>query len=172
MWALGQLRNEHVEGKDVLEVGALNVNGSLRGAVCSQRPRSYVGVDIRPGPGVDLVDDAANLAADQADLVICTEMLEHARDWRPALRGMYRALRHCGYLLITTRGPGFSRHDHPGDYWRFTPPVMAHILVGALGMDLLDLRADPDHPGVFAFAQLRNINYPVQLHLYSPDIVD
>lgn len=140
--------------KDVLEVGALDVNGSVRQMVEAAGPRSYLATDMRPGPGVDKVIDAANLPESSADLVISTEMLEHAQNWIPALVGMRNALRDGGVLVLTTRGPGFGLHEHPGDYWRFTPAIIAQALVINLGMDLEWLQPDPDYPGLFAVARL------------------
>lgn len=153
MWSVKMLNDTHIEGRDVVDVGALNVNGSLREVVVSARPNTYTGVDIRPGPNVDHVLDACDLPLDHYDLAICTEMLEHAENWQAALTGIVQSLRPGGWLLLTTRGPGFSRHDHPGDYWRFTVPMMGNVLGRGFGMDLYDLRADPDHSGVFAFTR-------------------
>lgn len=142
-----------VGGRHVLDVGAYDVNGSLRGLVSALGAASYRGVDIRPGPGVDEVCDAADLTAESCDLVISAEMLEHARDWQAALAGMVRALRPGGLLLLTTRSQGFSRHNHPDDYWRFTCPLLAEALVVGGHLDLLRVQPDPDHPGVFILAR-------------------
>lgn len=153
LWALARIDHEMITGRDVLEAGAYDVNGSLRGSVMSLQPRTYFGADIRGGPGVDVICDAAGLPPQSCDVVISTEMLEHAEHWTAALEGMHNALRPGGVLLLTTRGPGFSRHDHPGDFWRFTCPIISYALVATLHMELLWLQPDPDHPGVFALAK-------------------
>src|SRR5438874_790183 len=79
------LTEGEIRGKTILEVGALNVNGSLRDWLETHGPDQYVGVDIVAGPGVDEICDAERLVArfgtNRFDVVICTEMLEHVQHW-------------------------------------------------------------------------------------------
>src|SRR5258706_10080849 len=107
---------------DILEVGAQNVNGSPREVLAAHKPKSYVGVDFGPGRDVDIVVDAKDLVEHFGpsffDVVVSTEMLEHAADWRTAVDQMKRVLRPGGLLILTTRGPGFPYHGFPHDYWR------------------------------------------------------
>lgn len=122
----------HVTGKHVLEVGSMDVNGSVRPHIQSLEPASYLGVDIAPGPGVDQVvnvhDLVATLGQSRFDLVVSTEMLEHVEDWTDALLQMKSVLRPGGAMVLTTRRPGFPRHHHPNDYWRFTRNALAAAL--------------------------------------------
>ena len=155
-FACSALTAEDVAGKNVLEAGALNVNGSVRPHVMSLRPASYVATDMRAGPGVDVVMDAAELPGElgQAHVVISTEMLEHAADWRGAMRGLISAVTEDGILVLTTRSQGFPLHGYPDDHWRFSVEAMGAILKGA-GLDVERLESDPlpGHPGVFAKAR-------------------
>lgn len=145
-----------VIGKSVLEVGSFDVNGSIRGLIADLRPTSYLGVDMRPGPGVDDICSAEGLVAKfspaRFDLVVSTEMLEHAEDWRAAIQNMKAVLKPGGILLLTTRGPGFPLHDHPADYWRFTVEDARQIFAD---MEILLVEADPQEPGVFVKARQR-----------------
>jgi SAM-dependent methyltransferase len=142
---------EMVTGKAVLEVGSLNVNGSLRSYVEGLRPRSYDGIDIQEGPGVDRVADICALKTTEPfDLIICTEMLEHAPDWRAAIRNMKAALKPGGWLLLTTRSVGFPFHEYPGDHWRFSTADMGRIFADFYIEHDND---DPQAPGVFVLAQ-------------------
>ncbi len=113
-----------VLGLDVLEVGSQDVNGSPREVIQPLSPRTYYGVDFCEGKGVDVVLDANDLVSRfgpaSFDLVVSTEMLEHVRDWKTAIRQMKRVLKPGGFLVISTRGPGFPYHGHPHDYWRYT----------------------------------------------------
>src|SRR5438046_10162384 len=75
-----------VAGKRVLEIGSADRNGSLRPIIESYRPREYVGIDVEPGPGVDRVAEAGQIAdtfgEDSFDLVVLTEKLEQLRALR------------------------------------------------------------------------------------------
>lgn len=142
-----------VEGLHVAEAGAYDVNGSPRPHVTGLSPASYTGFDSRPGPGVDVVADAADLPRyGPFSLVVSTEMLEHAPDWQAATRGMITALAPGGVLVLTTRSPGFGLHEYPGDYWRFPVDVMRAILAGA-GLAVERIEPDPGAPGVCARAR-------------------
>src|SRR2546426_8193018 len=97
------LRHDAITGKTVLEVGSMDVNGSLRAIVQRMAPSAYVGVDIATGPGVDVVCRASELVArfgeGAFDTVISTEMLEHVRDWRVAGPNLNRGLKVGGAIV-------------------------------------------------------------------------
>lgn len=148
------LDREHVAGREVLDVGALDVNGSLRPFVESLGPSRYVGVDIGAGPSVDVVLDAARLVeffgADSFDVVISTEMVEHVRDWPTVFSNLKRVLRPGGLLLVTTRSIGFPYHGYPYDYWRYEPEDMVAIFADH---EIVALERDTDAPGVFVLVR-------------------
>jgi SAM-dependent methyltransferase len=114
-----------VTGKKVLEAGAFDVNGSARPLVEALQPRSYIGIDIRKGPCVDVVCNVSHLTerfgSDEFDIVITTEMLEHVENWRAAMTNLKDVLKPGGVLLLTTRRIGFHFHGYPNDYWRYEP---------------------------------------------------
>jgi SAM-dependent methyltransferase len=158
LFASRALTPEQVTGKRVTEVGSYDYNGSVRGVYEAMGPASYTGTDAQPGPGVDLACPAEKLpevlGEDTADVVISTEMLEHAEDWRGAVTGMARVLAPGGVLLLTARGPGYPYHPHPGDFQRFSVDHMDGI-AEACGLEVLRLEPDPDWnaPGVFLLAR-------------------
>jgi SAM-dependent methyltransferase len=157
-FAATALAEADVKGGRVVEAGGLNVNGSAREAIEKMGPASYLSTDMRDGAGVDQVCDAGCLAEElgrgAADVVISTEMLEHAGDWRAAVTGMTELLAPDGLLLLTARGPGFPLHGYPEDHWRFTVDTMTAIL-GACALEILRCEPDPDpaSPGVLALAR-------------------
>jgi SAM-dependent methyltransferase len=155
-FATTALKPPDVEHARVVETGAYDYNGSVRDAVLAMVPLSYTGTDVQPGPGVDLVCPAEDLPEAlgdaAADVVISTEMLEHAHNWRAAMAGMVRLLAPGGLLVLTTRSAGFPYHPHPGDFWRYSLEQMAGI-AAACGLDVDRLEDDPGAPGVFLRAR-------------------
>lgn len=162
-WAERVIKPADVRGRRVVEVGSLNVNGSLRSLVGRYGPATYTGTDMQAGPGVDLAVRAEDLLeylpAGSFDLLICTEMLEHAKYWQRCLMVMKQLLRVGGTMLLTTRGPGAGYHPYPEDHWRFTRSDLALAMVD---FSTVDLRDDPDSPGVFYYGRRRRraAHYP------------
>jgi len=155
-FACSALTAQDVAGKRVIEAGALDVNGSVRPYVEELGSAWYHGTDMRHGPRVDVACRAEELPEyfSAADVVVSTEMLEHAADWQAAMRGMISVLAEGGVLVLTTRSVGFPLHGYPEDHWRFSVEAMGAI-VKAAGLDVERLEPDPDpaSPGVFVKAR-------------------
>jgi SAM-dependent methyltransferase len=155
-WGQERLAEIEVEGKLVLECGSLDVNGSLRPFVIERGPLVYHGIDKEFGPGVDAILGTENIVAHYGaarwDLIISTEMLEHASRWQQCIHAMKEALAPGGTLLLTTRSPGFPYHGYPEDHWRFTPETMEEAFADAGEFSVIS-DPDPDSPGVFVLAR-------------------
>lgn len=149
------LSTEDVRGREVLEVGSRDYNGTVRGVVEPLGPARYVGVDMLAGPGVDVVSRAEALVgrfgADSFDLVVSTELLEHAQDWREVVSNLKRVTRAGGLLLLTTRSKGFPFHGCPLDFWRFEEDDFRTIF-SDFTIETLEQDA-PQTPGVFLRAR-------------------
>jgi SAM-dependent methyltransferase len=93
----------------VLEVGSLDINGSVRelfsGCV-------YTGVDLQPGPGVDLACPGHLLELPTAsfDTVISAECFEHNPFWRETFANMMRLCRPGGLVLVSCASTGRKEH--------------------------------------------------------------
>lgn len=100
---------ERFRGTAVLEVGALNVNGTVRDLFADGR---YVGLDCRPGPGVDVVALAHEYAAPDGafDVVCALETFEHDPHAPATIRNMLRVLRPGGLFFMTCAGEGRPEH--------------------------------------------------------------
>jgi len=122
----------HLEGL-VLEVGSYQVKGQEGYADLRPyfRNRPYLGIDMRQGPGVDCIQDVHGLGiqSGSASLVLCLDTLEHVRDPIKAVGELKRILTTPGVLLISSV-MDFPIHEHPADYWRFTPQAFLELLEG------------------------------------------
>lgn len=147
-----------VKGNRVIEIGARDINGSCRPMVMQQGPVSYTSTDMDSGPGVDIVcagqDLPGRLGTEVADVLICTEVLEHVKDWDEFIQSIWSLLPVGGVLLLTTRSPGFPYHEYPCDHWRFTFEDMAAIFGS---QEICTLTKDPtSDPGVGIIVRKRS----------------
>lgn len=95
----------------VIEFGSYNINGSVKSHF--DTPSKYVGVDWRPGPGVDLVSFAHELVCDDKfDVVISASMLEHDPYWKKSILRMLEVLSHDGILLLSWGSALNAEHEH------------------------------------------------------------
>jgi hypothetical protein len=89
-----------LDGCRVLEIGSLDINGSIRPLFAEAA--HYHGLDVVPGPGVDEVADAATWTTTvRYDVVACAEVLEHAPAWAAILEVMWAATASGGTLLMS-----------------------------------------------------------------------
>lgn len=116
---------------DVYEFGALEVEAGMSNfrSFVTQAGLTYVGCDMRPGPGVDLIQDLHALDLPEASVgaVICVDTLEHVEYPRQAISEIHRILRPGGVLMLTSV-MNFPIHAYPDDYWRFTPAGLQSLL--------------------------------------------
>ncbi len=148
------LTSEEINGRQVLEVGACNVNGSLRPLIESWCPSKYIGVDIVEGVGVDEICSAYNVVnkfgKESFDIIISTEMLEHVRDWRNVISNLKNVCKPNGILLLTTRTREAEFHAWPYDFWRYEIEDMRNIFPDFI---IEKLEYDKFSPGIFLKAK-------------------
>lgn len=116
----------------VLEVGSFDVNGSPRiHFTDKQRFPSYVGIDMRDGPSVDVVMNSQNIGFpdESFDVIVDSERMEHDNRFWVTVKEQYRVARPGAHILLTTRSWGaFPPHDYPSDYWRFMDNGVRDVL--------------------------------------------
>ena len=100
------------KGEKVLEIGAYDVNGSIRAMAMSAGPSEYCGVDLVAGPNVDLVcsGDQLSFPDDSFGVTISSECFEHNRHWRETLANMIRMTRPGGAVIVTCATLGRLEH--------------------------------------------------------------
>jgi SAM-dependent methyltransferase len=83
--------------------------------------RRYVGIDLpgTPDPEVLGVSERLPLRSDSIDVVMSTQMLEHAHDPSRVLGECCRVLRPGGLMFASTHGMSYY-HPIPVDHWRWT----------------------------------------------------
>jgi len=149
-----QLKEEYVRGKSIIEVGSFDFNGSLRSIAEAFNPSLYVGVDIQSGPGVDQICKAEDLISkmgvNKFDVLICTELLEHVKNWKKVIHNCKHIVKPGGIVLITTRSKGYRYHGGPFDFWRYQMSDMEFIF---RDFDIEVLEKDNQLPGVFLVAR-------------------
>jgi hypothetical protein len=93
----------------VVEIGSLNINGSIRRLFGDCR---YTGLDLVPGPGVDVVTEATTWTPIQpVGCVVCCEVLEHAPNAPGLVAAASKWLHPGGHLIVTCAGPGREPHS-------------------------------------------------------------
>lgn len=115
----------------IYEFGSFQVEGQEQYAdLRSLFPnRKYVGCDMRPGLGVDLVQDvsAMTLGTGTVGTILCIETFEHVFEIRKAFDEVFRVLKPGGLFIITSP-LNFRIHAYPDDYWRMTPTCLRRML--------------------------------------------
>jgi SAM-dependent methyltransferase len=87
-------------GRRVLEVGSLDINGSVR---THFEACDYIGADLAEGPGVDIACPGQLLAfpSGHFDVAISCECFEHNPYWVETFINMLRMTREDGLLIVS-----------------------------------------------------------------------
>jgi SAM-dependent methyltransferase len=136
-WHLTRLRQE-IE-RIIASYVASRAKGLLLDYGCGNMPyrrlfedhvASYVGCDF---PGNEIADRLLNsarelpFAAETADYVLSTQVLEHVDNPDSYLRECWRVLSTDGLLILSTHGV-WQYHPDPTDYWRWTSQGLKRIV--------------------------------------------
>ena len=92
---------------EVLEVGSLNINGTVRDFFQSKR---YVGVDVGAGRDVDVICNGEDLdyPDNSFDVAVSAECFEHNPEWLATFRNMWRMSKK--YVMMTCASTGRPEH--------------------------------------------------------------
>lgn len=94
---------------NVLEIGSLDINGSVRQFFTNC---AYIGLDIGPGPGVDVVGlgHEYDMPDSTFDCVISCECFEHDPYYEKTFTNMIRLCRSGGLILFSCATVGRAEH--------------------------------------------------------------
>jgi SAM-dependent methyltransferase len=118
---------------EVLDVGCQN--SPYRAWM--ERAGGYVGLDVEPGPGVDVVVTPAErwpFDGDRFDAVVCTQVLEHVESLEHTLGELARVTRPGGRLVVSVPFIA-NEHGTPHDYRRFTRHGLPALVGAAWSVD-------------------------------------
>jgi len=84
---------------------------------------------MRAGSGVDVILNlhSIDLPSNSVGTVLILDTLEHVEFVRKAVEEAHRILKPNGIIVISSV-MNFPIHDHPYDYWRFTPEAFKSLL--------------------------------------------
>ena len=131
----------------IVEFGSMQVE---EGQPNDLRPlfpgKTFIGTDLREGPGVDRVEDLRGLSFGDGEVgtALCLDTLEHCADPLTACREMHRVLAASGLCVITSVML-IGIHGYPSDYWRFTPEGFRTLLADFDDVDVASM-GDPECP--------------------------
>jgi SAM-dependent methyltransferase len=100
--------NNFINAK-VLEVGSLNLNGTVRQ---SFENCEYIGLDLGEGPAVDVVCEGQNYDApdNHFDTTISCECFEHNPYWVETFKNMIRMTKSGGLVVMTCATTSRAEH--------------------------------------------------------------
>ena len=125
--------------------GVLELGSRARSAVTRKHRiparLDYVGVDILPGPNVDIVGDVHDLAAlfpgRRFVAAFSTSVFEHlAMPWKVALE--LNGVLEPGGLVYTATHQTWPIHEEPWDFWRFSKYSWQTLFNAATGFEVLE----------------------------------
>jgi hypothetical protein len=98
------------KGGRIIEIGSLDINGTVRGFF--EEPAEYIGVDLGPGRGVDVVCEGQDYdgATNSFDVAISVECFEHNPHWKATFLNMVRMVRDEGLVVMTCATTGRPEH--------------------------------------------------------------
>jgi SAM-dependent methyltransferase len=105
---------EYFNNVSVIEMGSLNINGTVRDFYNATK---YIGVDLEDGPGVNLICEAQNVDFQDGsfDVAVSAECFEHNPYWAETFANMHRLA--SKFVIFTCASDGRPEHgtrrSHP-----------------------------------------------------------
>jgi hypothetical protein len=131
---------DSVPGGAVLEIGSRARSVITRGHRMPSRLK-YVGMDVLPGPNVDVVGDAHELGSVFPETkfvaAFSTSVFEHlAMPWKVVIE-LNRILE-VGAIVYTASHQTWPIHEEPWDFWRYSKHSWRALFNAATGFEILE----------------------------------
>jgi SAM-dependent methyltransferase len=125
--------------------------------------RDFIGCDLFEGPNVDRVEDVRRLSFPDGAVgsVVSVDTLEHVADPLRAVAEMHRVLQPGGVCAIASVML-FHIHEHPWDYWRFTPDGFGLLLAPFATSEVIS-HGDPLFPETVMGVGIKGDHAPLDL---------
>lgn len=134
--------------RDAIKEQASRVRGGLVLDVgCGWKPYrdhfphagGYIGLDLTASRRPDVVSTAERLPVlnEVADVVLCTEVVEHTAQPEAAFRELARVTKPGGMVLLSAPMT-WNLHYEPHDYYRFTKYGLHHLMTEA-GIEVMEV---------------------------------
>ena len=158
-------------GIKVLEVGSLDINGSIRDLF---QNCEYTGIDLGEGKGVDVICPGHLYRKGEKaiyDVVASTECFEHDLHFRETFQNMYDLLKPGGLFFFTCASDGRPEHGTRRTDGGYSAP-----LLGKMGPDWEDyymnvnethIREIMDIGNSFLGASFQYMRYPGDLYFWG-----
>lgn len=146
----------------VLEIGSLNINGTARDFFTDC---NYTGIDVAPGPEVDLVAQGQEYDAEDAsfDTVLSCECFEHNPFWLETFINMIRICKPGGLVFFTC-----ATTDRPEHGTTRTRPEDSP-LTGEIGWEFYKNLTEEDFTSVIDFKKYFK-DYDFSVNNYVHDL--
>jgi len=113
---------EYFEGKKVLDIGSLDINGNNRHLFTNCE---YIGLDIAEGNNVDVVSLAHEYSVEDGsfDLIVSNDCFEHDMFYEKTFKNIVRLLKPNGFFLFTCKTTGSLEHGTLNSDGGFSSPL-------------------------------------------------
>lgn len=124
MQSLKEKFPNNFQNSNVLEIGSLDINGSIRSIFNNCL---YIGIDVGPGKNVDVVCEGQKYNGPDRmfDTVVSCECFEHNPYWFETFMNMYRMCKFGGLIIFTCATTGRWEHGTTRASPEFSPLTVA-----------------------------------------------
>ena len=115
------------ENLDILEIGSGDVSINQSAERIFTNAKLFLQTDVNKSYGHKYLDITSEVQIEEKfDLVLCTNVLEHIFDVKPAIKNLNYLLKENGQLVISVPFI-YPLHDEPKDFWRFTEHALIKL---------------------------------------------